>query len=66
MIRLGEIERARAMFEELDRKAVARGNEGTRFLNLWSLSEIEWLAGNWRQAYDHAAAAQELGELTCL
>ena len=38
------------MFEELDRKAVARGDEGTRFLNLWSLSEIEWLAGRWRQA----------------
>ncbi len=64
MIRLGEIERSRAMFEELDRKAVARGNEGTRFLNLWSLSEIEWIAGRWRQAYGHAAAAQELGEQT--
>ena len=64
MIRLGEIERARAMFEELDRKAVARGDEGTRFLNLWSLSEIEWIAGNWRQAYDHAAAAQGFGERT--
>ncbi len=64
MTRLGEIQRARVMSEELERKAVARGDEGTRFLILWSLSEIEWLAGNWRQALDHAAAAQELGEQT--
>ena len=62
MTRLGEIQRSRVMSEELERKAVARGDEGTRTLILWSLSEIEWLAGNWRQALDHAAAAQELGE----
>ena len=62
MTRLGEIQRSRVMSEELERKAVARGDEGTRTLILWSLSEIEWLAGNWRQALDHAVAAQELGE----
>ena len=62
MTRLGEIERSRVMSEELEKKAVARGDEGTRTLILWSLSEIEWLAGNWRQALDHASAAQELGE----
>jgi DNA-binding CsgD family transcriptional regulator len=64
MTRLGETQRARVMSEELERKALARGDEGTRTLILWSLSEIEWLAGNWRQALDHAAAAQELGEQT--
>ena len=62
MTRLGEIQRSRVMSEELERKALARGDDGTRTLILWSLSEIEWLAGNWRQALDHAIAAQELGE----
>ncbi len=62
MTRLGEIHRSRVMSEELERKALARGDQGTRFLILWSLSEIEWLAGNWQQALDHATAAQELGE----
>ena len=49
---------------EVDRQAVARGDEGTRFVNLWSLSEIEWLAGSLRHARDYAAAAQEIGEQT--
>ena len=62
MTRLGEIQRSRVMSEELERKALARGDNGTRTLILWSLSEIEWLAGDWRQALDHAIAAQELGE----
>ena len=62
LTRLGEIQRSRVMSEELERKALARGDQGTRFLTLWSLSEIEWLAGNWQQALDHADAAQELGE----
>jgi ATP/maltotriose-dependent transcriptional regulator MalT len=62
MLRQGEIERSRALLEELERKAVARGDEGTRFLTLWSLSYIEWLAGRWQRALDHAVSGQELGE----
>jgi DNA-binding CsgD family transcriptional regulator len=61
-LRLGEIERSRLMLEEFERKAVARGDEGTRFLILQSLSYIEWLAGRWQRALDHAVAGQELGE----
>jgi DNA-binding CsgD family transcriptional regulator len=61
-LRLGEIERSRAKLEEFERKAVARGDEGTRFLILQSLSYIEWLAGRWQRALDHAVAGQELGE----
>jgi ATP/maltotriose-dependent transcriptional regulator MalT len=63
-MRLGEIERSRAIYEELERKAVARGDEGTRLMILWALSSIEWLAGRWQRALDHAGAAQELGEQT--
>jgi DNA-binding CsgD family transcriptional regulator len=59
-MRLGDIERSRAMCEELERRVIARGDEGTRFLILWTLSEIEWRAGRWQQALDHAAAAEEV------
>ena len=34
----GEIERPRALLEELERNAAARGDEGTRALTLWYLS----------------------------
>jgi ATP/maltotriose-dependent transcriptional regulator MalT len=31
---------------------------------LWVLSTLEWLAGRWQQAFDHATVAQELAEET--
>jgi DNA-binding CsgD family transcriptional regulator len=62
MMRLGEVERSREICEELEREAVARGDEGSRCLALWSLGQIEWLAGSLQRALDYAALAQELGE----
>jgi DNA-binding CsgD family transcriptional regulator len=64
LMRLGEIERSRALLEDLDAEAVARGDEGTRVVVLWSLSMLEWLAGRWPLALDHATAAYELAEQT--
>jgi len=61
LIRLGEIERARSLLEELEAQAAARGDERSRELVLWYLSLLEWLTGRWRRALDHAAAASELG-----
>jgi DNA-binding CsgD family transcriptional regulator len=62
LMRLGEIERSRGILEELERKAAARGDESTRVMILWPLSMLEWLAGRWPLALEHARAAYELGE----
>jgi DNA-binding CsgD family transcriptional regulator len=64
LIRTGELERARGIVEELEAKAEARGDEVTRTYVLWVLSQLEWLAGRWQVALDHAAAALELSEQT--
>lgn len=61
-MRQGELARPRAMFHQLEEQASARGDEGTRLTVLWYLSALEWLAGRWQHAFDHAAAASELGE----
>lgn len=62
LMRQGEIDRPRALLEELEVRAAARGHELTRMLILWYLSMLEWLAGRWQQALDHSAAALELLE----
>ena len=62
LMRRGEVERPRAILEELEAMAAARGDEDTRVLLLWGLSTLEWLAGRWQPALEHAAAAHELGE----
>ena len=62
LMRLGEIERARGMLEELEANAVARGDEHSRVMVLWPLSMLEWLAGRLARARQHARAAYELGE----
>ena len=62
LLRLGEIERPRSILEELDAQAIARGDEGTRVTVLGSLAQLEWLAGHWQRALDHAAGAHELAE----
>ncbi len=64
LMRLGEIDRPRAIFEELEAKAAARGDEGTRTLLLWYLSLVEWYAGRWQRALELAAAGDELGDQT--
>ena len=61
-VRLGELDRPRALLQELEAQASARGDEGTRLTVLWYLTALEWLAGRWGRAFDLAAAASELGE----
>jgi DNA-binding CsgD family transcriptional regulator len=60
LIRLAEIERARAIFEDVRATAAARGDEGTLAQALWHLTTLAWLAGSWERAFEHAAAAHEL------
>lgn len=62
--RLDEIDRACDIFEELETKAAARGDEATRVVVLWPLTMLEWLAGRWQRALEHAAVAEELTEQT--
>jgi ATP/maltotriose-dependent transcriptional regulator MalT len=62
LMRLGELERPRALLEKLDAETVARGDEITRVMLLWTRGMLEWLAGRWHVALDHARAARELGE----
>jgi ATP/maltotriose-dependent transcriptional regulator MalT len=64
LMRLGEIERARAAFRELAARAEARGDEVTGVMVLWPLSMLEWLAGRWQRALGHAVAAYELTQQT--
>jgi tetratricopeptide (TPR) repeat protein len=47
LMRQGEIDRPRALFEEVEASAVARGDEGTRIMVLWAMSMLEWLTGRW-------------------
>jgi DNA-binding CsgD family transcriptional regulator len=61
LMRRGELDRARALLEELEASAAARGNEDTRRETLWYLCVLEWLAGRWQQALDRATTAHELG-----
>ena len=45
-------------------RATARGDEETRILILWQLASLEWLAGRWARALEHASSAHEFGEQT--
>jgi len=58
----GEIERAHAIFEELEQKAIERGDEGSRGQVLWRLSLMEWYMGRWHRALERATAALEIAE----
>jgi DNA-binding CsgD family transcriptional regulator len=64
LMRRGELDRAREMCAELETNAAARGDEETRILILWQLAGLEWLAGRWSSALEHAFAARDLGEQT--
>ena len=64
LMRLGETDRARVIFERLEAQAASRGDEVSRVMVLWSLTALEWLAGRWSLALEHAAAAYELTEQT--
>jgi DNA-binding CsgD family transcriptional regulator len=62
-MRQGEIAWPRTALEEMERKAAARGDEGTRVIAIGALSMLEWLAGRWGRALDHATNAHEIAEL---
>jgi DNA-binding NarL/FixJ family response regulator len=62
--RLDEVDRACAIFEELEAEAAARGDEDGRAPVLWPLSMLEWLVGHWQRALEHATVAEELTEQT--
>ena len=62
LFRRGDLDQARELFVELEVSRAARGDEETRILILWQLVLLEWLAGRWPKALEHAAAARELGE----
>jgi ATP/maltotriose-dependent transcriptional regulator MalT len=64
LMRLGETDHARVIFERLEYEAASRGDEVSRVMTLWSLTALEWLAGRWRRALEHAGAAYELTEQT--
>jgi DNA-binding CsgD family transcriptional regulator len=64
LMRLGETDRARVIFADLETRAAGRGEEVTRAMVLWALTALEWLAGRWSLALDHAGAAYELTEQT--
>ena len=56
----GDLDRARALLEEIETKAAARGDERLRAQARAALARIEWFAGNWQLALDLATEAYEL------
>jgi DNA-binding CsgD family transcriptional regulator len=64
LMRQGDLDRARAILHECEARATAHGDEETRILILWQLASLEWLAGRWARALEHASSAHEFGEQT--
>ena len=64
LMRFGETDRARSIFEGVESDAASRGDEITRVMALWSLTLVEWMAGRWSIALERAGAAYELTEQT--
>jgi DNA-binding CsgD family transcriptional regulator/DNA polymerase III delta prime subunit len=64
LVRMGELDQARPVFEEQARRAAARGDESGRGDALWILTLLEWLAGRWQLALEYARAGLELSEQT--
>src|SRR5262249_13852505 len=62
LMRRGEIDHARTLLEEVHGRAVARGDEYTHMNALWYLTMLEWLAGRWQRALEHAIAAHGVTE----
>jgi len=62
LARIGEVDEARAILEDIEAKALKRGDEGSRMMSLWPLCMVEWLAGRWQRAHELAVAAYELTE----
>jgi DNA-binding CsgD family transcriptional regulator len=64
LISTGEVERPRAVLQHLAEAAETRGDEGTKMMCLWMLGQLEWLAGRWTRALEHAVEAYELTHQT--
>ena len=64
LVQSGDTAGARAVLEELEREAAARGDEASRTQFISWLSVVEWLDGRWRRALDHVNAASELARQT--
>jgi DNA-binding CsgD family transcriptional regulator len=63
LLRVGELDRARTLLEKLETEAAARGDEDTRVMILgFDLVPLEWQAGRWPRALQHAASAYDLAE----
>jgi tetratricopeptide (TPR) repeat protein len=60
LMRRGELDQARMLFDELEGAMAARGDESSRVEALWMLSMLEWLAGRWRRAVELGAAAEDV------
>ena len=52
------------MLQDLAEAAETRGDEGTKMMCLWMLGQLEWLAGHWSRALEHAVEAYELTDQT--
>jgi ATP/maltotriose-dependent transcriptional regulator MalT len=64
LMRQGKLDRARVLFEDIESRALERGDEVSRVMILWPLAQVEWLAGRWQRAQDHVLTAHELAEQT--
>jgi ATP/maltotriose-dependent transcriptional regulator MalT len=64
LMRRGELDQARMLFDALEVEMAARGDESSRVEALWSLSMLEWLAGRWQRSRVLGAAAYDLAEQT--
>jgi DNA-binding CsgD family transcriptional regulator len=56
----GDLDRARALLQEIEAKAAARGDERLRAQARGAHARIEWFAGDWQLALDLATQAHEL------
>jgi DNA-binding CsgD family transcriptional regulator len=62
LICLSELDGARSLLEQAATRAGEQGDEGTRGHVLFHLIMLEWFAGRWDDALEHAAVALELAE----
>ncbi len=62
LVYLNELDRARVLLHEEQRRAAARGDEGSRAHLLFYELVLEHQAGDWRRGLELAAAALELAE----